>query len=63
LARRPAILTDFFRGFHKSLQNMPAYYLKLGHRRYLPNSFQFIIHISSFHCTLYSRSYGESVVK
>jgi len=30
--------------------------LKLGHDRFLPHPFQFIIHLSSFHLTLYSLS-------
>jgi len=37
--------------------------LKLGHDRFLPNPFQFIIHLSPFHSTLYSLSYWKSVVK
>jgi hypothetical protein len=31
--------------------------LKLGHDHFLPNPFQFIIHVSPFHSTLYSVSY------
>jgi hypothetical protein len=32
-------------------------YLKLGHDRFLPHPFQFIIHLSAFHLTIYSLSY------
>jgi hypothetical protein len=31
--------------------------LKLGHNHFLPNPFQFIIHIPAYHSTLYSLSY------
>jgi len=34
--------------------------LKSGHDRFLPNPFQFIIHISPFHSTLYSFSCWKS---
>jgi hypothetical protein len=34
-------------------------YLKLGHDRILPHHFQFIIHVSPFHSTLYSLSYWK----
>jgi hypothetical protein len=30
------------------------YYLKLSHDRFIPNPFQFIIHVTSFNPTLYS---------
>jgi hypothetical protein len=33
--------------------------LKLVHDSFLPNSFQFIVHLSLFHSTVYSRSYGK----
>jgi hypothetical protein len=33
---------------------IPAYYIKLGHGRLLTNVFQFIIHSSPFHSTLFS---------
>jgi hypothetical protein len=36
---------------------------KLGHDRFHPNPFQFIIQLSSFHPTLYSPSYCKSVVQ
>jgi hypothetical protein len=56
-ARRPAILAEVFRGFF----SVPSgecidSALKLGYNRFLPNPFQFIIHLSSFHSSLYSLS-------
>jgi hypothetical protein len=36
---------------------------KLGHYRFLPNPFQFIIHLPPFHSTLYSLSHWRSVLK
>jgi hypothetical protein len=52
-ARRPAIPTDVFRVFPQSLQANAGYYLKLGHVRFLPHPFPFIIHLSFFNSTLY----------
>jgi hypothetical protein len=37
--------------------------LKSGRYRFLPNPFQFVIHVSPFHSTQYSLSYWKSVVK
>jgi hypothetical protein len=37
--------------------------LKLGHDRFIPNNFQFIIRLLPFHSTLCSLSYRRSVVK
>jgi hypothetical protein len=37
--------------------------LKLGHHRFFPNPFQFIIRLSRFHSMLYDLSYWNSVVK
>jgi hypothetical protein len=34
-------------------RQIPGYHLRLGHDRFLPNTFQFIIQLSSFHSTLY----------
>jgi hypothetical protein len=34
-----------------------ATYLKLGHDRYIPRPFRFVIHMSFFHSTLYSLGY------
>jgi hypothetical protein len=50
-AWRPDILTDVHRGFPQSLQ---AIALNLGHDRFLPNTFEFIIYLSPIHSTLYS---------
>jgi hypothetical protein len=44
-------------------RQMQTLYLILGHDRFLPQPFQFVIHLSSSHSTLYSLSYWESVVK
>jgi hypothetical protein len=46
-------LTEVFRGFPQSLQANVGI-LKLGHYRFLPNPFQFTIHLSPFHSTLYN---------
>jgi hypothetical protein len=57
-ARRPAVPIEIFRCF---LQSPPGKGLKstfkLGNDRFLPHSFQFSIHLSPFHSTLYSLSY------
>jgi hypothetical protein len=37
--------------------------LKLGHDHFPPNRFQFVIHLSPFHSTLYSFSYWKSVIE
>jgi hypothetical protein len=43
-------------------RQMPVQYLKLGHERFLPHPFQFIIQLPSFHSTIYILSYWESVL-
>jgi hypothetical protein len=53
-AQRPAILTDFLWFSSVSPGECWDSPLKLGHNRFLLNSFQFIIHISPFHSMLYS---------
>jgi hypothetical protein len=45
-ALRTVISTELFRGFPQSPSKMMGQYLKLGHDRFLPHPFQFIIHIS-----------------
>jgi hypothetical protein len=55
-----------FHDFPLSLQANGRYRtLKLSHDRFLLNPFQFIVHLSLFHSTLYrsSLSYWKSVVK
>jgi hypothetical protein len=54
-ARRPAILTEVFHIFSQSVQtnSETVAYLKLGHEHFLPVRFQFTIHLSLFHWTLY----------
>jgi hypothetical protein len=46
-AQRPATLTEVFCGFFSPSRWLPESYLKLGHNRFLPNPFQFIIHLST----------------
>jgi hypothetical protein len=53
--RRPAILTEVFRGFPQSSGKCRDTTVKVGHCRFLPYPFQFIINVSSFHSTLYSQ--------
>jgi hypothetical protein len=50
--RIPAILTDVFSGFPESLQANAGVVPLLGYDRFLPNSFQFVIHLLHFHSTL-----------
>jgi hypothetical protein len=57
LDRRPAILIEVFMGFLILSRRMLGQYLKLGHSLLLSNPFEFIIHLSSVHSTLYSLSY------
>jgi hypothetical protein len=40
--------------FFSPSRQMPGLFLKLDHDRFLPHNFQFIIHVSSVHSTLYS---------
>jgi hypothetical protein len=42
------------RGFLQSLQTNAGIVPRLGHNRFLPNPFQFIIHDSSYYPPLYS---------
>jgi hypothetical protein len=49
--------------FLSSSRQMPVRLLKFGHDRFLTHPFPFIIHIPTFHSTLYSLSYWEGVVK
>jgi hypothetical protein len=55
-ARRQVILR-FFMVFLSSCMQMPGWYLKLCHDRFITHPFQLTIHLSSFHSTLYSPSY------
>jgi hypothetical protein len=50
-----------FAVFLSPSRQMLGYYLKLYHDCFLPNPFQFIIHLSSFHSTLHSLRYWNSV--
>jgi hypothetical protein len=53
------MLAEVFRVSSQSLHSDAGVigYLKLGHGRLLPHSFQVIIHLSSFFLTLNSLSY------
>jgi hypothetical protein len=53
---RPAspIVTEVFRGFPQPLRSNSGIVLRLSHDRFLPNSFQIIIHLPSVHSTLCS---------
>jgi hypothetical protein len=42
--RRPACLTEIFRGFSKSIQANIGMMYEKGYDRFLPHPFQFIIH-------------------
>jgi hypothetical protein len=57
LTRRLAILTEIFHGLPQSLQEDRNSTLKLGHDCFLPNPFQFIIHVPPYHSTLHSLSF------
>jgi hypothetical protein len=46
-----------------SSQQEPGQYLKFSYDRFLPNALHFISHQSSYHSTLYSRSYANIIVK
>jgi hypothetical protein len=50
----PANLTVDFLGFLQSFQTNSWIALRSGHDQFLPVPFQFIIHESSYHPTLYS---------
>jgi hypothetical protein len=52
-ATAPAILTEIFRGSSQTLHTDAGIFLRLGHDRLLPNSFQFVIHHLYYHLTLY----------
>jgi hypothetical protein len=48
-AQRPAIRNEIFHGFPQSLQPKTQIVpYKLGHTPFLPNPFQFIIHLSPY---------------
>jgi hypothetical protein len=50
----PAILAEDFRDFPQSLQENSGMVPRLGHDRFLPNPFRYIIiHLLSCHPTLY----------
>lgn len=50
LAQKRTVLNEVFRGFLHSLQkNIQLAYLKSGHARFLPHTFQFVFHSSSYH--------------
>jgi hypothetical protein len=38
-------------------RQIPEYYLKLGHDRFVTQPFRFIVHLSPFHSTIYGLSY------
>jgi hypothetical protein len=50
----------FFVVFISPCRQILELYLQLGHGRFLPNLFQFIIHISTLHSTLYILSYWKT---
>jgi hypothetical protein len=47
----------FFRSFPQFLQANAGRVPKIGHGRFLPNPFEFIIHLSPYHSTLYNLIY------
>jgi hypothetical protein len=49
--------------FHSSPTKCWDSALKLGHDHFLPNPFQFIIHLSPLHLVLYSLSYWNSTFR
>jgi hypothetical protein len=51
---KPAIMTEVLRGFPQSLQANAGIATPLDHDRLLPTPFQFIIHLSPCHSTLYT---------
>jgi hypothetical protein len=55
--------TEVFVVFLSPSRQIPGWYPKLGHDRFLFHPLQFTIHLSSFHSTPYNLSYRESVVK
>jgi hypothetical protein len=55
LARSRTILIEVFRSVSKSLQANAG----IGHDRFLPHPFQFIIRLPPFHSTLYSALLGK----
>jgi hypothetical protein len=62
---RDTVCPDWgFRGFPHSLQANDEIIPLLGHYRFLPNSFQFIIPVSRTHSTLYSQDLDtDDIVK
>jgi hypothetical protein len=59
-ARRQAIRIDGFRGFLRTSMQVSEQYLELGHGGFLPDPFQFIVHLSPILSTLNS---SESLKK
>jgi hypothetical protein len=54
-SRTMVILTEVLRNFSQSLQAVVGIVLLLDHYRFLPDPFQYIIHLSSYNLMLYSR--------
>jgi hypothetical protein len=50
--RKPAILTDIFRGFTQPSRNMTGTYFKLGHDHFLPQPFEVTFHPFIRRCTV-----------
>jgi hypothetical protein len=57
-ARRPVIMFSWF--YSVTPGEFRDSTLKLGHGRFLSNSFQFIIHLSYFHSTLYGLRFWKT---
>jgi hypothetical protein len=54
---------DGFRGFFSPSRRMPGCILKVGHNSLLPKPFQFMVHLSPVHSTLFSLSCWKSKSK
>jgi hypothetical protein len=61
-SRTPASLTEVLRGFLQPLQENSGIISCFYHNHYLPDSFLFIIHLSSYHPTLHNLD-AETIVK
>jgi hypothetical protein len=59
-AGKPAVFTAFFRGFPQSLQSSVGIVPQLNHGLFLPNPFEFIIHLTASLMTYKTRSYGKN---
>jgi hypothetical protein len=55
-ARRRTVLTEIFRDFPQSFQEISGEYLELGHELFLSHPFEFIIYYSSCYSTLTLKS-------